>query len=85
MNDTLNMDVAGGLFTNIYRNTKIKGKEPPAVSLEGTGSVSTAAEQQRKYKQCSNVLTGVSCNHWTLALHAMWQSMPCLGRWCRLV
>lgn len=40
-NDTLRMDVAGSLFTNMYRNVKIKGHAPAAQHLEGTGSVSS--------------------------------------------
>lgn len=43
-NDTLRMDVAGSLFTSMYRNVKIKGQAPAAQNLEGTGSVSSARD-----------------------------------------
>jgi hypothetical protein len=39
MSETMNMDVAGSLFTSMYRNVKIKGKAPAAQDPEGTGSV----------------------------------------------
>jgi hypothetical protein len=39
MSEALKMDVAGSLFTSMYRNVKIKGQEPGAQNLEGTGSV----------------------------------------------
>lgn len=42
-NDTLRMDVAGSLFTSMYRNVKIKGEEPAAMNLDGTGSVSASS------------------------------------------
>eukprot|EP00775_Hariotina_reticulata_P008813 gene8813-8992_t len=38
MSETLKMDVAGSLFTSMYRNVKIKGQEPGSQNLEGTGS-----------------------------------------------
>jgi hypothetical protein len=44
MSDTMRMDVAGSLFTSMYRNVKIKGDEPAAMNLEGTGSVSTTQQ-----------------------------------------
>ncbi len=40
MTDTHGVDVAGSLYTNTYRNTKIKGQPPAATNLKGTGSVS---------------------------------------------
>lgn len=40
MNDTMNIDVAGSLFTTLYRNVKIKGQEAAPTTFEGTGSVS---------------------------------------------
>lgn len=46
-NDTLRMDVAGSLFTSMYRNVKIKGEAPAVQNLDGTGSVSSQPRQQR--------------------------------------
>lgn len=39
MGEPLGMDVAGSLFTSMYRNVKIKGQEPATQNLDGTGSV----------------------------------------------
>lgn len=45
MSETMNMDVAGSLFTSMYRNVKIKGQVPAAQNQEGTGSVSNPVAQ----------------------------------------
>jgi hypothetical protein len=47
-NDTLRMDVAGSLFTSMYRNVKIKGEAAAQPNLEGTGSVSKDVAQQQE-------------------------------------
>ncbi|KAF8060600.1 Pacrg [Scenedesmus sp. PABB004] len=43
----MNKDVAGALFTSMYRNVKIKGQEPAAHNLSGTGSPSSRDARAR--------------------------------------
>jgi hypothetical protein len=65
---TMKMDVAGSLFTSMHRNVKIKGEEPAAMNLEGTGSVSVLcwagrqALEQQLHKDATGCVAAAECS-----------------------